>query len=245
MQPIAVGIDELQGDVDMYMGALIPTILYIINSLNNLDDDDLQYLAFLRDGLVSAIQYRFTDVLNDDKRKLASAYHPLYKTGWATPQQKADVRTLVIRDLESAFPRTLTSASSSLSSGDGKSIRPVAAGGLRRKIMSSFRSTNPANQGRACVAGLVSSVTLFLEDVPVNEEGDDHLVATWRAQLTDKHMRERFVRFNTTLPSSASVERLFSVGKDILRPKRCRLTDFNFEMVMFLRINMHLLNEEH
>ena len=243
MQPIANAIDEIQGDVDMYMGALIPTILYVINALRDLDaDHPLEFLEFFRDGLIEAVESRFRDILCDDKRKLASAYHPLYKTGWATTQGKADLRTLVITDLERNFPRTLASGPPSEPSGSSRSARHGARG-LRRVIISSFRSTNPPNQARACVAGLVSSVTLFLEDVPVNEEGDEHLVATWRAQLTDARMRDQFIKYNTPLPSSASVERLFSVGKDILVPKRCRLTDFNFEMVMFLRINMHLLND--
>ena len=37
--------------------------------------------------------------------------------------------------------------------------------------------------------------------------------------------------------SSAAVERLFSLAKDILRPKRCRMTDKYFEMLLFLRAN--------
>ena len=37
----------------------------------------------------------------------------------------------------------------------------------------------------------------------------------------------------TALPFSATVERLFSIGKDILKLKRCGLSDDHFEMLSF------------
>ncbi|KAG0717296.1 hypothetical protein GWK47_054739 [Chionoecetes opilio] len=46
---------------------------------------------------------------------------------------------------------------------------------------------------------------------------------------------------NTPLPSSAAVERLFSSAGDILRPKRSSLSNINFEQLVFVRGNMHLL----
>ncbi len=53
---------------------------------------------------------------------------------------------------------------------------------------------------------------------------------------------ELFVKYNTPLPSSAAVERLFSTGGDILRAKRSSLTAKNFEHMMFMRCNMDLLS---
>ena len=44
-------------------------------------------------------------------------------------------------------------------------------------------------------------------------------------------------QYDTTLPSSAAEERLFSLAKDILKPKRCGLSDEHFEMLAFLKGN--------
>ena len=48
------------------------------------------------------------------------------------------------------------------------------------------------------------------------------------------------IQHNTTIPSSATVERLFSAGRDIRRDKRAWLSDANFEKLMSLRGNQHL-----
>ena len=58
---------------------------------------------------------------------------------------------------------------------------------------------------------------------------------------------------NTANPLSAAVERLFSVGKDIgprLTAKRANLSEANFENLMFMKGNQHLVaamlaEEEH
>ena len=51
-----------------------------------------------------------------------------------------------------------------------------------------------------------------------------------------------FLRYNTLILSSAAVERLFSLGSDIIKPKRSRLTAENFERLVFLKGNNDLLN---
>ncbi|KAG0728381.1 hypothetical protein GWK47_032608 [Chionoecetes opilio] len=50
-----------------------------------------------------------------------------------------------------------------------------------------------------------------------------------------------FIRYNTPVPSSAAVERPFSMGSDVMRPKRSSLTAKNFEKLVFLKGNMNLL----
>ena len=51
------------------------------------------------------------------------------------------------------------------------------------------------------------------------------------ASFPCKAFLQQFVKYNTPIPSSAAVERMFSLGKDILKPKRSNLSDAHFEML--------------
>ena len=83
---------------------------------------------------------------------------------------------------------------------------------------------------------------------------DESLVATWLDQdskqdytdmtfLGERVLVKLFVQYNTTIPSSAAVERNFSTGKDILNPKRTSLSDKNFERPVFLKGNDHHMGD--
>ena len=62
------------------------------------------------------------------------------------------------------------------------------------------------------------------------------------AFLGEPVLIELFIKYNTAIPSSAAVERLFSTGKDVLRAKRSLLlSDDNFNMLMSMKGNMHLI----
>ena len=73
----------------------------------------------------------------------------------------------------------------------------------------------------------LSEVDLFLAD-------PSHAVETLQKFPLIKDV---YIKYNTPLPSSAPVERLFSMGGKILTPGRNKLADDNFERLLLLRAN--------
>ena len=64
------------------------------------------------------------------------------------------------------------------------------------------------------------------------------------AFLGEPVLIELFIKYNTAIPFSAAVERFFSTRKDILRAKQSPLSDDNFNMLMFMKGNMHLMQND-
>lgn len=67
---------------------------------------------------------------------------------------------------------------------------------------------------------------------------NSNLSADFTDVINDSELRDIFIRFNTVLPSSAPVERLFSIAGLILSPKRLNLTDELFELLLLLKKNV-------
>jgi len=59
----------------------------------------------------------------------------------------------------------------------------------------------------------------------------------------DKTFKRMFINYNTDISFSAAVERVFFLGKDILKPKRAGLSDKHFEMQVQAFQSVHHLNQ--
>ena len=93
---------------------------------------------------------------------------------------------------------------------------------------------------------------LYSAEVPLqsDEEVIKNELLAWKRSREEKvkkpqfpakyrdHWVTLFIKYNTGLPSSAAVERLFSTAGDVLRA--C-LSEANFEHLVFLKGNLHLV----
>ena len=79
-----------------------------------------------------------------------------------------------------------------------------------------------------------------LESSPDSEIAD-YLKSAYEMNVLNNFpmIKKIFLRLNTPTPSSAPVERLFSLGSLVLTPKRNRLSDARFEKLVLLRYNHH------
>lgn len=57
--------------------------------------------------------------------------------------------------------------------------------------------------------------------------------------MNNQVLIDLFLKYNTAVPSSAAVERLFSTAKDIFKDKRASLSDDNFEKLVIMKGNQH------
>ena len=67
----------------------------------------------------------------------------------------------------------------------------------------------------------------------------DYLSSAYDLQILHQfsNIKNIFLKYNTPTPSSAPVERLFSLGGLVLTPIRNRLSDKRFEKLLLMRYN--------
>ena len=73
----------------------------------------------------------------------------------------------------------------------------------------------------------------------IEQEVVDYLRSGYEIESVNKfsNIRKMFLKYNAPTPSSAPVERLFSLGGLVLNPKRNRLSDKRFERLVLMRYN--------
>ena len=79
----------------------------------------------------------------------------------------------------------------------------------------------------------------YLSEVSLPEDSDPLLY--WQTKSSAMPTLGTLAKKYLTIPAtSASMERLFSVAGRICRPDRCRLSDKQFERLLFIKTNAHL-----
>lgn len=212
-KPVAVALDVIQGEDDVYAGIAIPLIVKTKQKLINIKNDTnaSENLKFLATTLENSVEKRFNSVIEDVHMQVATALHPLFKFKF--------------------FEKFL----------------PDHVQYIKNKIKNEYHNIsetiNPQSQSNS------NSLSWYSDEDSETQNGSEFdLFFCSNVHLEDLKKREYsniktlFLKYNTAMPSSASVERLFRIAKMVLTPERMRISDDNFEAQLLLHQNADFLN---
>ncbi|XP_040209165.1 uncharacterized protein LOC120940399 [Rana temporaria] len=215
MKPLTVALDILQGEENCYHGTLLPTIETLMLKTEALQSG-LQILRDLPDAIVTAIKTRFADVLGNEEAILAAVTLPKFKLRWLRSQELKD-----------------------------KAKASLLAECQRIVLEEPQQGNSTSTQQHHTDSAKENDLFSFEEDEEETTSLAENQVADYiRSTAQNVYslcgfslIKKILLRFNAATPSSAPVERLFSLGKLVFSPKRNRLSDQKFEKLLLLRYN--------
>jgi len=229
MEPLTIALDKLQGEKSCYLGYVAPTIITIRHKL--MEQNHLVYCASLSKAIIKGIEKRYPFIfdLKDPKSKpyiLAAVSHPKFKMDWM-PQQFSEVCKQLFISECNQIGSLINSETGNSTVSDNDSEDDFYSSLLPSSQSSgSVDSSSQRIDNMASVQGLS-----FLNSK--KKDGRKDLTTLDNYPI----VKQIFLKYNTTLPSSAPVERLFSSGSQILAPRRNRLGDKTFEMLVCVKSN--------
>ena len=215
---------------------LLPKLVQLRNKLKCLESarenhPELQYAKPLVSALLEGMSRRYGDFLElrpaAEDAILAAVSHPKYKLRWVAPQSKQEVTSMFVAAVTSSAAANCNTAaqepSSATSSDDDD-----------------YGYDTPSEQQQATLGNVVGESLLHARSNRARVEALNYLDDREKdLQILSSYTNvcSTFLKYNTSLPSSAPVERLFSVGGLILTPRRNKLSDTVFQQLLMLKTN--------
>lgn len=233
MRPIALSLDKLQGEKNVSIGSILPCLHSIKYEITNIEyktasSNNLKIQAIgkhMQNALLKSFSTRFGAMLdfNISNKVLivAAVSHPVYKLKWINDDSNALIARSFLED-EMQRERLESEGSNNLDvelidvDEDEFVVRSDLPCTIRRS------STDSVNNNREFLD--------FLDD-------KEKSLCMLKAYPT---IAKVFRRFNTTLSSSAPIERLFSQSLIIFTPRRNRISHSNFEKTLLLKQNKNI-----
>ncbi|QQP36057.1 Uncharacterized protein FKW44_021033 [Caligus rogercresseyi] len=222
MKPVAICLDRLQAEVNAYMGILLPYLMLLKRELQAIKrEGELHYAGPLVEALleqddnVHGFNSRFMHLFNDEDLLMATLTHPNHGPFM--------LKHVPLR------------------------LKKISRRGSSGRFKSKDMVTEKPIEARDDPFAFLESPTVMEEDGSTIEELIKKEVGTWGRSKVAEVMpgqfpnmdKEKwislFIKYNTALPSSAAVERMFSTAGDVLRPKRASMTSDRFKKLVFTK----------
>lgn len=212
--PLAFALELFQAEQKCYLGLVIPTVLSLKNKLSE-QKDSAHYLGDVINAIVVAIDLRFQELFNSTEAKIATATTPQFRLWWMGASEKEDMCTLLATEASQMDPSNVVEVNTS------RRLSTIES----EDDFFSYGSPKPAIQIQQ--RGVMEEVRKYVEGSGKSLEC-----------LQDfPRVKQLFLKYNTTLPSAAPVQRLFSQKGNLVTSQRNFLTDDYFERIQLLRYN--------
>jgi hypothetical protein len=230
MKPIASAIDFLQGEKTCFLGHVIPTVTGIKKNMQSLNV--VATMKPLVAALLNGLTSRFADVLNDDQYHVATMLIPKFKLRYL-PESEQHVKKAILVATVLALSEDVQDAANGASGSGSQEIAGSSSsttGDLAEEPCDLF-----AFMDRHPTALATTESNSVLEEIDRYFASTDGTLESLRVY---PRLAKTFLKYNSSVPSSAAVERLFSCAGQILVPRRCKVGDKMFDKLVFLRYKL-------
>ena len=218
MRHVAKALDILQGEKNCHIGILLPVIAQVQSKINQ-EKEHVQMSIPLCDAISAGLERRFQSERENKTLILSSLVHPRFKVSWLE-REKQEAAWIMLRDEIEGVLR---------SSGGANTQNREPAETATRQEKDDLDDFFPVPLVETRAQGAEAILEQFKGCSAVDQIKDN---AT---------MKKLFQKYNCLLPSSASVERLFSCGGSLFRKNRFSMHDSSFEMQLLMKMNKNLL----
>lgn len=230
MKPLAETLDFLQGDQNTYYGYLLPSIISMYTKLEKIKlSGEIRQLSKPLEYILDSIrQKRFKDLftLKSKMAVIVAVTSLRFKMRWFSGLRDENIIT-TCKDIQSWVLEAaleLDQVQQSEVAVD-ENIEGDPFFDFKEDFNSLISLISSSNQSQ-----YEYELLRYLNDSRSNIQ-----------MLTDYPMMKKlFIKYNSVLPSSAPVERLFSFAQIINAPRRHALSDINFEKLVLLKSNSTL-----
>uniref|UniRef100_A0A3Q2NS65 Uncharacterized LOC105933045 n=1 Tax=Fundulus heteroclitus TaxID=8078 RepID=A0A3Q2NS65_FUNHE len=212
--PLAFALELFQAEQKCYLGLVIPTVLSLKNKLNE-QKDAAGYFGDVVGAIVEAIDVRFQEFFSSTEARIATATTPQFRLWWMPASEREEMCALLAAEASQAEPGDAAEANTSRSLSTIKSEDDFFSYGSAKTSIQ-IQPRGVTEEIRRYVEGTGKSLEC-LQDFP--------------------RVKQLFLKYNTTLPSTAPIQRLFSQKGNLMSSQRNFLTDDYFERVQLLRYN--------
>ncbi|XP_061702033.1 uncharacterized protein zgc:161969 [Syngnathoides biaculeatus] len=217
--PLAFALELFQAEQKCYLGLVIPTVLSLKNKLNE-HKDSAKYFSDVIAAVVSAIEVRFRELFTSDEAKFATATTPQFRLWWLAASEREEMSSMLATEASQVDPcdvieiNTITSRNVSTIKTEDDFFSYGSP-----KLTAHIQERGVTEEIRKYVEGTGKSLEC-LQDFP--------------------RVKQLFLKYNTTLPSTAPIQRLFREKGNLATSQRNFLTDDYFERIQLLRYNINV-----